>query len=683
MHDIGQVRRIVPTLVAASALTVAVTAAPAVSSPLALEHLRPGERATIVQDVPVTTVFVGLEPGAAPTGIAEDRYVAAQPAENRVGDRTTRFYERVQPDDLGGWYGRFLEPSSIGITYRFDHTAVFADAAFEDAFFGYLASIALGPIPEGTVFQQAYSAHPLAAEPIPASYVVDATAAERWLAANAGPMLGVDTSRPTVFYVNWFGRPDFRFHTYAFLGRRPGTPFPLGVTHVGQMVAWGGSPAQAPYGGLGREARVWLYDVSAGPDYATANWLLDLADLDGDGVPEHRIPPIWEYGTTHWYRPFDDLTADLARLTRFVAVDALFGASPVYDPAISEPLLADRVEIDLNVFAGRPDRDPLSALSAGLLDAALGRLDPSRDFQVDTHVEPLAGRVGEVFDCHQSSFTTDARSCFGGRVQGDDPSTPLNEAVFADLDAYFADQGTRYLDGTRYEVPVAVFDVPDDRLAPGALAGVASVQFPNVQSWTYGWLADRFRASAVTDTGLVTHETGHHLGLSHVHDVYDPVLDTDVSAADGGPYWFLNSGLETYTVMSYLPNSDEFGQFDRDHLARWQVAARLDNANRILGDLQASRRAAAAAGTVQAADEAAGEALAALADWDLPGAALAAGDAYRLVLAAAHEAGVAVEPYGGIADQESIGVLTAATDPYDLRAPLPSGNTSPRERYLP
>jgi hypothetical protein len=669
--------------VAVAALILAAIVAPsagAEAAALPLEHLQPGEFADVQQRVPVTVVFVGLEPGAAATLIDSGRLVDAQLREHRIGDRTTRFIEREKPARLGDWYQQFLEPSTIGLTYRFDYRTVFADASFEDAFFGYLASIAIGPIPGGTIFQQAYSAQPLAAQRIPASYLIDATAAEQWLAANAGPMLAVDTTRPTVFFINWFGRPDFRFHTYAFLGQRPGATFPLGLTHVGQMVAWGASPPDVPYGGLGRQARVWFYDVSAGPDYTTANWLLAPPDFDGDGVTDERIPPIWEYGTTHWYRPFDDLTGDLARLLRFVAVDALFGASPLYDPAISEPLLADRVELDLNLFAGRPDRDPSASLRADALPAIFARLDPTRQVTVDAATRSLSGEVAAVFDCQQTAYTDQPRSCFGNRAQvEDDPATPVHDGVFYDLDLYFEDHGPQYLDGTRYEVPVAVFDVPDSRLAPGALAGLASSRFPNLQGWTYAWLADRFRAALVTDTGLVTHEVGHHLGLSHVHDTYDPAIDDELTAK--GPFWFLATGMETYTVMSYLPNTDEFGQFDRDHLARWQVAARLDNANRILGDIQRSPHAGAVAATVLAADAKAGEALAALDGWDLPRASRAAADAYRLVLDAATTVGVTVEPFAGVADQSGIGVITAAIDDRDAHPRAPPGLSDYRIRY--
>lgn len=660
-------------LAAGLALLVMPASAAAAPALPPLEHLTPGEHADLHQPVPVTVVFVGIEPGDGTTEIDAERLLAPQLESNRVVDRTTRFYERE-----GTYEHQRLEDSGIGLTYDYDYHTVFADQVFEDAFFSHLAAIALGPIPGGTVFQQFYSASPLAAQPIPASYLIDATAAEHWLAANAGPMLGVDTSRPTVFFVNWFGRSDFRFHTYAFLGTRPGEPFPLGFTHVGQMVAWGGSPPDAPYGGLGRLARVWFYDLSAGPDLATNNFLLEEADFTGDGVPEERIPPIWEYGTTHWFRPFDDLTDDLAKVLRFVAVDELFGSTPIYDPALSEPLLADRVELDLNLFAGRPGHDPLSGLRLTEVEEILERLDPGRSFPVDLEVRPLDGTVSNVYDCHQTAFTDTPQSCYGNRVRlaGGDP--------FWDLDLYFGDHRNDYLDGTRYELPLAVFDVPDDRVAPGGLAGFASSRPPNLSGWTYAWLFDRLAADLASKTGLVAHESGHHLGLSHVHDTYDPALDAELGSAAGGPFNFLRIGFESHTGMSYLHNTNEFGQFDRDHMARWQVAAHLDSSNRILGDVIASGRAGHAASLLPAADAKAGEAIAHLHAWELAAARGAAAETYALVLDAAARAGVRVEPFSGVADEGGgAGAIEAATDPPGLTTqgtPMPPGD--PYSIYL-
>ena len=368
-------------IVAALAVT---TSASGKSSPIPpLDNLAPGAFLDAHQHVPVTVVFVGLEEGADPTRIDVSRFFGSQLRSAPIVDRTTRFYEQ------SGVTG--LEPSRLGLTYDYSYRSVFADASFEDAFFAYLRSIALGPIPGGTIYQQAYSLNPLAAQHIPASYIVDAKATEAWLASHAGPLLGVDTTKPTVFLVNWFGRPDFVFHTYGFLEARPGWPFPTGFTQGGQMIAFGGSPPDGPYGALGRLARVWFYDVSAGPEYQTANWALDIGDFNADGIAEDRIPPVWEYGTSHWFRPFASLSDDLAKLLRFVAVDSLFGASPLYDPALSEPLLADNVEVDLNLFGAVPGRDPRSLLRLPDIPASLSRLDPTRTFTLDTRSSALDG----------------------------------------------------------------------------------------------------------------------------------------------------------------------------------------------------------------------------------------------------------------------------------------------------
>jgi hypothetical protein len=642
------------------------TAAPSAAAPAAqlpLQHLSPGKHLDAHQEVPITVVFVGLQPGQNPTGIDADRLLATQPQSQRVVDRTTRFFEQ------NGTLGSKLEPSAIGLTYDYRYRTVFADQAFEDAFFGYLSQVAFGPV-QPTIFQQAYSANPLAAQNVNYDFLINASGAERWLADHAGPMLGVDTTRPTVFFINWFGRPDFRFHTYAFLGTRPGWPFPTGLTFIGQMQAFGGSPPDGPYGGIGRLSRLWFYDLSAGPDYGTASWVLDQADFDGDGVPEERIPPIWEYGTSHWYRPFDDLTADLAKVTRYVAVDSMFGQSPIYDPAISEPLLPDQVQLDLNLFAGVQGRDPRSTLDAGAVPQSLARLDPTRTFSTDAEVDPLSGLLDRVYDCQQSSFGPSPESCYGNRT---------DLGPFYPLDHYFSDHGNQFLDGTRYEVPIALFDVPDERLSPNAPRGLASLGPANVQRWNYVWNTDRLRFEGIDTTGAVTHEVGHHLGLSHVHDGFDSLSDSGFMPT--GPFFFAFVGDESHTGMSYLPNTNEFGQFDRDNMARWQLAARLDNANRILGDVVKSPRAGRASAEIATADGRAGDALDALHAWDLAGASSDAADAYHAVLAAAARAGVQVEPWSGVADETpGAGVLAAATEPRELKPPTPPGFSAGLER---
>jgi hypothetical protein len=147
----------------------------------------------------------------------------------------------------------------------------------------------------------------------------------------------------------------------------------------------------------------------------------------------------------------------------------------------------------------------------------------------------------------------------------------------------------------------------------------------------------------------------------------------------------MSTGNETHTIMSYLPNTDEFGQFDRDHMARWQLVARLDNANRILGEIARSPRADRAAAGIAAADAKAGQALDLLQAWELPAASSAAADAYGLVLAAAANARVPVEPFSGVADESpGAGAIEAATDPRGPDLPLPRGvREDPLARYVP
>ena len=461
-------RSIVAVVAAAGTLWLGGSVTAGAAFPL-LHHLKPGAFLDAHQDVPVTVVFVGLEPGANPTGIDTARLLAPQLRHSPVRDRTTRFYEQLGVADG-------LEPSTLGLTYDYSYQTVFASQVFEDAFFGYLSSIAIGPVPGGTIYQQAYSADPLAALTIPYDFLIDATAAERWLAANAGPLLGVDTTRPTVFFVNWFGRPDFIFHTYGFFESRPGWSLPTGFTQGGQMVAFGGSAPDAPYGAIGRLARVWFYDLSAGPEYNMANWALSIGDFDGDGVDEDRIPPIWEYGTTHWFRPFDDLTGDLAKLLRFVAVDELFGASAIYDPALSEPLLSEHVELDLNFFGRVPGQDPAATVDVAQIPASLSLLDPTRAFASETEVHLLDGRLADVYDCQQTSGGPAPRSCFGDAF-GPDRGNP-----FYDLDVYFWGHRNQYLDGTRYEIPAAVFDTV---APPRGAIGYASFLSPNLSGWIF------------------------------------------------------------------------------------------------------------------------------------------------------------------------------------------------------
>ena len=85
------------------------------------------------------------------------------------------------------------------------------------------------------------------------------------------------------------------------------------------MIAWGGT-----------SSRTWFYDLSAGPESWTNNWIVD------DDQTEYHMPPIWEY-RAGGYRPAARLSQDLGRVARFVGIDLLFTTSPLYDPLVTSP----------------------------------------------------------------------------------------------------------------------------------------------------------------------------------------------------------------------------------------------------------------------------------------------------------------------------------------------------------
>ena len=625
-------------LLATTAMADAAASA-ATSQPPALEHLTPGGKVQVALDIPINVVFVGLEEGPDPTGIDTARLLAAQPD---VGKPMN------QRDLLAGGSGEF------GLEYRYDVRTVFADAAFEDAFFGYLASAAYGPfVPTG--FQAYYSGHPLAGEDIIQNWVLNATAVESWLIEHAPALPGVDTSRPTVFYINWYGRADFRFHTYAYFVEQPEVEFFAASYHHTQMSAWGGGTPDHPQAPVSDLGRVWFYDVSAGPDYASTNWWLDTADLDGDGVADERFAPIWEYGTAHWYRPFVDLTADLAKVLRFVAIDLLFTTSPLFDAGSSPPLFPEDIEVDLNVFADLPGHDPFQYLLVDELVRRLSGLDPSRAFSADAKVHEFTPALDRAYDCASTAHMPRPTLCY----PGNDGGYAVN-----DLFHWTANHENTYLDGRRGEVPVAIFDVGDDRGVP--LFGISSGRWNLV--WTLPFMR---RGLGASPTWTTSHEVAHHLALAHPHDGYDFALGKDILPT--GPFYFAWLGDCSATPMSYMRIATDFSQFDRDNLDRWLTVVRLQGANDVLGQALASPRAGSASSLAQTADQHAGLAIDRLHAWDLRGASVAALDAYRAALTAAAEAGVHVEPWSPQADVSRQGPWWAIDSLDAMQRPLPPG----------
>jgi hypothetical protein len=343
----------------------------------------------------------------------------------------------------------------LGLTFDYDYQLLYTPSAFEDAFFGYLNSIAVAqPLTE---YQSRYNEQPTRALDVTSNYWINAPSVERWLADQAGLLLGLDTSRHTIFFVNWFGRLDFKFHVYTKTDEPdPDTGYNFGLLKESRkLIAWGGTTPDDPQNGLGALHRIWFYDLSAGPEGLTDNWNLTDADVDGNDVLDYRLPLVWEYGNPNGYRPFNDLAGDLGKVTRYAALDTFITASPAYLPAISPPGLAEAIQLEINLYQADPTVDGSAYLSQDMIIDKIGALRPLSDFSLEFNTLPFTGRITEVYQYYYSGV-----SCYPHRLGGQ---------PYADLLLYFTDHLGRFLEGDEdFELPIFAFNTTDD-LDPGYL----------------------------------------------------------------------------------------------------------------------------------------------------------------------------------------------------------------------
>ena len=253
----------------------------------------------------------------------------------------------------------------LGISYTYDYDVTYASSGYERKFFSTLSRLA-EPAPL-TEFQQAYNDQENNVLEVAENHHIDAPTVERWLADH--PPAGVDTRQNTIFFVNWYGRPDFKFHVYTKTDEPdPDTGYNFGVEReTRKLIAWGGTTPDDEENGLGKLRRVWFYDLSAGPESWTDNWNVDDPDVDGDDVPDYRMPPIWEY-TRGGFRAPSALSGDLGKVARYVGINLLFTSSPLYPPYLTPPDLPHSVNIDSNTYEGIPGVDasaPVHQAGAG------------------------------------------------------------------------------------------------------------------------------------------------------------------------------------------------------------------------------------------------------------------------------------------------------------------------------
>jgi hypothetical protein len=598
---------------------------------LALTNLKPGEFSEIEQDLTVNVVFVGYEQGAGYTQIDEGGFLSELPASYRAVNRIPSLY-------LGSQY--------LGLKFNYQYNLVFAGSDYEDAFFGYLSSIAVAK--PRTLYQDLYNGQVHKSGQVSKNYWIDAPSVEQWLADNTSSSLGVDTSQYTVFFINWYGRADFKYHVYTKTDEPdPDTGWNFGeVTSSRKMIAWGGTTPDDEENGLGSLHRIWFYDLSAGPEGWSDNWNVDDLDPYGSNWLQYRMPPVWEYGNLGAYRPFDNLSGDLGKVTRYIAINLLFTPSPLYNPSISPPLVPEMVQLDINVYQGEPGVDAKDFFDQELIRTELNELQPLKTYSLELTDLKFSGRAREVYECFLFG-----PSCYGYRLWG---------ISFGDLFLFHQDQLLRFLEGDGdYEIPIFAYNLPSE-VSANFLGFADDDWSEGMQSFVFAFDSPLQRERGYGFTTTAIHETGHHIGMSHPHDGYDAELDYDYLPE--GDLYFVWTGDEVNSMMSYIDLNWDFSQFDRDNMNRFLTAIYINQANTILHKVSAHPHAYKADGLLASADDQAGLALAAYADMDYLGASAYAKAAYAEVVRAAALLKIKIEPQAWQADYKSKGISDKFVD---------------------
>lgn len=183
---------LVALLAASSLSTTPAAQTPAGHGGDRLDTLQPGEFVVQKQTVPVDVVFIGYRPGQ----VNDSALQALLPAAYKPIVRYPQFY---------GLNGR-----DIGLDFRFKYRVVHQTRDFESRFFSFLTKIGTeGPL---TAFQTQYNDQEKNVLDVagPVLYI-DAPQVERYLASHDGG----DSRHYTIYFINWYGRSDFRFHVYT------------------------------------------------------------------------------------------------------------------------------------------------------------------------------------------------------------------------------------------------------------------------------------------------------------------------------------------------------------------------------------------------------------------------------------------------------------------------------------
>ena len=582
---------------------------PNASSAPRLKSLGPRTATDLRERVPINFVFVGYE-----------RDDIDLPSFRGQLPQTYEPIARIP------WY--YGNRAPLGIRYSYDYDFVFSSGAYEDHLFSALTK--LGRSASLTTYQTNYNNQASNVATIDANFEIPAAAAEKWLAEN--PPAGVDTTENTLFFVNWYGRKDFKFHVYSHVGEaKPDTGYDYGTSAVRRFIAWGGTTPDDPETGWGRTRRVWFYDLSAGPEYWTRNWYVDGPDSDNDRVPEERIPPIWEYAAGA-YKPQSALTTDLAKVARYVAIDMLFTPSPLYPPAITPPELPKEIAIDLN-FYDISEADLEDAyLRPQVIEKSLRGLTPYRRFNSDVQ------RETSVDDPQHAA-------CYGMWLTvwiGPSCYAKPRYTAFDNMFLYSTLNRDRFFDDGKADYEAGSFNYILPAGAAYTFATCLAFADGNPHSGKQTFIYSYITATCINSIGftdLLIHEYGHHFGMSHQHDGFDSELKKTFSAVQD-EWLFAFVGTQNNSVMSYTNVNNEFSQFDRDNINRWLTAAYIDAARDVASALG---KEGSAADALTRADALALSAQSAFSAHRYVEAVSDARSAYELLLTTAKKVGVRIE----------------------------------------